>query len=134
MIPPWLTVRAGDYEKMREVRELLNRLGVYTVCEGTRCPNVFSCWGGGTATFMILGEVCTRACRFCSVKTGDPRGYVDPLEPYRVAEAVRRLGLRYVVITSVDRDDLPDGGAGQFATVVAAVKRMALGRRWCTQW
>lgn len=126
-LPAWLRVEARSYGEMAKVRSVLSRLGVYTVCEGARCPNVFRCWGEGTATFMILGEVCTRSCRFCSVRTGNPRGYVDLDEPRRVAEAVRRLGLRYVVVTSVDRDDLPDGGAFQFASAIREIRRLAPG-------
>lgn len=97
-------------------------LELHTVCEEARCPNIAECWGGGTATIMLLGDVCTRGCRFCAVKTGNPRGLVDPLEPVKVAEAVVRMELRYVVLTSVDRDDLPDGGASQFAATIRAIK------------
>jgi len=124
-LPSWIRVRAGDYGRIGAVREVVFAAGVHTICEEAHCPNVFSCWGEGTATFLILGDVCTRACKFCAVKTGDPRGFVDPTEPARVAEAVAKLGLRYVVITSVDRDDLPDGGASQFARVVKAVRSRA---------
>lgn len=126
-LSPWIKVTAGNYAEMARVREAVGRLGVYTVCEEAKCPNVFSCWGRGTATFMILGDTCTKSCRFCAVKTGNPRGYVDPTEPARVAEAVARLGLKYVVVTSVDRDDLPDGGASQFAKTVRAIKERAPG-------
>ncbi|AET33254.1 lipoyl synthase [Pyrobaculum ferrireducens] len=121
MLPRWIGTVAGDYGSIAKVRYVLSRHGVYTVCEGARCPNIFSCWGEGTATFMILGEVCTRACRFCSVRTGNPRGLVDWGEVERLARAVEELGLRYVVVTSVARDDLPDGGASVFA---AAVRRL----------
>ncbi|ABO08826.1 lipoyl synthase [Pyrobaculum calidifontis] len=124
-LPSWIRVKAGDYGRIVAVREAVFAAGVHTICEEAHCPNIFSCWGEGTATFLILGDVCTRACKFCAVKTGDPRGFVDPTEPARVAEAVAKLGLRYVVITSVDRDDLPDGGASQFASVVKAVKARA---------
>lgn len=107
----------------------LRRLRLHTVCEEARCPNQGECFGHGTATFLILGDTCTRACRFCAVRTGNPRGALDPEEPARVAEAVRDAGLRYVVVTSVDRDDLPDGGAGQYAATVEAIRRAAPGTR-----
>jgi lipoyl synthase len=93
------------------------------VCEEALCPNIAECWGGGTATLMVLGDVCTRGCRFCGVATGHPGGVVDPGEPDKVAEAVLAMGLSYVVLTSVDRDDLPDGGAAHFAACVGAIKR-----------
>ncbi|AAL64337.1 lipoic acid synthetase [Pyrobaculum aerophilum str. IM2] len=124
MIPSWVSLRAGDYEKIINVRRALSRHGIYTVCEGAKCPNIFHCWGEGTATFMILGEVCTRACRFCAVRTGNPRGYVDWGEVDRLVEAVRELGLKYVVVTSVARDDLPDGGASVFAAVVKKLREV----------
>ena len=97
-------------------------LELHTVCEEARCPNIGECWGNGTMTIMILGGMCTRACPFCAVDTGNPRGWIDPDEPANVAEAVRRLKLGYVVLTSVDRDDLPDQGAGHFAACIAAVR------------
>jgi len=98
------------------------------VCEGALCPNIFECWGSGVATFMIMGDTCTRGCRFCYVKKGVPQP-IDPLEPYKVAEAVKKLGLDYVTITSVDRDDLPDGGAEHFARTIRAVKDLNPGVR-----
>jgi len=107
------------------VSGVVKQLGLFTVCQEARCPNVADCWGHGTATFMLLGSVCTRACKFCAVATGNPRGALDPTEPDRVAEAVARLRLEYVVLTSVDRDDLPDGGAGHFARAVRAIKARA---------
>ena len=113
----------GGYSRVSKV---LSQLGVHTVCEEALCPNIGECWGEGTATFMILGDTCTRGCRFCYVKRGWP-GTLDPTEPARVAEAVRRLGLRYVTITSVDRDDLPDYGAGHYARVVMEIKRRVPG-------
>jgi lipoyl synthase len=121
--PPWLKVRLPGLGRYYEVRKELGRLGVHTVCEEARCPNAAECWGGGTATFMILGDVCTRGCRFCAVTTGHPSGPPAGDEPERVAEAAQRLQLRYVVLTSVDRDDLPDGGAAHFAATVAALGR-----------
>lgn len=99
--------------------------GLATVCEEARCPNVAECWGGGTATFMVLGDTCTRACRFCNVKTGNPRGWLDADEPEKLAHAVKTMGLTYVVLTMVDRDDLPDGGAAHVLKCVAAVKEAA---------
>ncbi len=120
--PPWLKVRAPWGENYSRLKQLMHGLELHTVCEEAICPNIGECWGAGTATIMILGDVCTRACRFCAVKTGNPHGIVDKLEPFRVAEAIARLQLRYVVITSVDRDDLPDGGAGIFAETVHQVR------------
>jgi len=111
-----------------DVRQVLQRYRLNTVCEDAHCPNVFECWGLGTATIMILGDTCTRACRFCAVKTGKPGG-IDWFEPIRVALAVRDLGLRYVVITSVDRDDLPDGGASIYAMTIRQIKKINPGTR-----
>ncbi len=121
--PAWLKVRWPSGPNYLRLKELVGRESLHTVCEEALCPNIGECWGAGTATLMILGDVCTRACRFCAVKTGNPRGEVDYLEPFRVAETVARMGLEYVVITSVDRDDLPDGGAGLFAETVYQVKK-----------
>jgi lipoyl synthase len=120
--PPWLKVKLPGGGRYYDVRKRLGGLGVRTVCEEARCPNAAECWGCGTATFMILGETCTRGCRFCGVATGRPEGPPDPQESGRVAEAAAQLELRYVVLTSVDRDDLPDGGAGHFARTVAAIR------------
>ncbi len=113
--PPWLKVMAGAGERYERVRATLSRLRLETVCRAARCPNVGECWGGGTATVMLMGPACTRGCRFCQVTSLARPPPPDPDEPRRVAEAVRELGLDYVVVTSVDRDDLPDGGAGHFA-------------------
>jgi len=121
--PDWLKVRAPVGETWRSLKDLLRGKTLHTVCEEARCPNVGECWGGGTATVMIMGDTCTRGCRFCAVTTGNPRGWLDPLEPENTAEALERMGLRYVVLTSVDRDDLPDGGAAHFAATVRAIKR-----------
>ncbi len=107
---------------MEVVRGVLGRHRLTTVCQGAGCPNAAECWGKRTATFMLLGDTCTRACRFCAVKTGNPRGAVDRGEPERLAEAVVELGLSYVVLTSVDRDDLEDGGASLFARAIRALK------------
>jgi lipoic acid synthetase len=114
-------------EEYNRVRGLMRGLSLHTVCEEAHCPNIGECWGAGTATIMILGEVCTRACRFCAVTTGNPRGIADWEEPVRVARAIARLQLKYVVITSVDRDDLPDGGAGIFAETVRQVHQAVPG-------
>ena len=103
-------------------KELVHGLALHTVCEEAYCPNIGECWGAGTATIMILGDTCTRACRFCAVKTGNPRGITDAEEPDRVADAIAQLKLNYVVVTSVDRDDLPDGGAASFAETVRQIK------------
>ncbi|HEY8485995.1 MAG TPA: lipoyl synthase [Limnochordales bacterium] len=120
--PDWLRVTLPFGPTYAHVLDVVSRLRLHTVCQEALCPNVGECWGHGTATFMILGWVCTRACRFCAVATGNPRGAVDPDEPERVAQAVEELGLQYVVLTSVDRDDLPDGGAQHFARTVRAIK------------
>jgi lipoic acid synthetase len=115
--PGWLKVRAPGSPNYLRLRELMRGLNLHTVCEEARCPNIGECWHHGTATFMILGDVCTRACSYCAVAHGRP-GAVDAAEPVRVATAIQTLGLNYVVITSVDRDDLPDGGASIFAETI----------------
>ncbi len=120
--PEWLRIRLATPARYHEVRRLVERLDLHTVCQEARCPNIYECWGEhGTATFMILGDVCTRRCGFCAVTSGRPPAGPDPDEPRHVAAAVRAMGLRHAVVTSVDRDDLPDGGAGHFAAVIAAV-------------
>ena len=119
--PRWLRVRAPGGAGYRRLKRLVREQGLRTVCEEAGCPNIGECWHHGTATFMILGGVCTRACAYCNVEHGRP-GPVDPGEPARVAEAVRALGLRHAVVTSVDRDDLEDGGAGVFAATVTAIR------------
>ena len=121
--PPWIRVRAPVSPVFGETRGVMRELGLTTVCEEAACPNIGECWAQRHATMMILGAVCTRACAFCNVATGLP-DRVDPDEPDRVAEAVARLGLRHVVITSVDRDDLDDGGAGHFARVIGAIRAL----------
>lgn len=120
--PEWLKVKLPTGPKVREVSHLLRERNLHTVCEEARCPNRGECWGEGTATVMILGDTCTRGCRFCSVKTGNPHGWLDPWEPIHTASLVSKLNLRYVVITSVDRDDLADGGAEHFARTVRAIR------------
>jgi lipoic acid synthetase len=122
--PSWLKVRAPGGERYTRLKETLRALDLHTVCEEARCPNVGECWAEGTATVMLLGDVCTRGCRFCAVTTGDPRGAVDVREPEHVARAIAQLGLRYVVLTMVDRDDLLDGGASHVARTVARLREL----------
>ena len=119
--PDWLKVRAPGSPGYLRLKGLMRELGLHTVCEEARCPNIGECWNHGTATFMILGDVCTRACSYCAVAHGKP-GAVDLAEPQRIAEAIHRLDLNYVVITSVDRDDLPDGGASIFAASITETR------------
>jgi lipoyl synthase len=120
--PAWIRVKAPGSAEWAATHKIVKEHGLVTVCEEAGCPNIGECWGKKHATFMIMGDTCTRACAFCNVKTGLPRA-LDPSEPARVADAVRRLGLAHAVITSVDRDDLADGGAAHFATVVAEIRR-----------
>jgi lipoic acid synthetase len=120
--PDWLRTAVPAGATFEATNERLRSYGINTVCSSARCPNLAECWGRGTTTFMILGDTCTRHCRFCAVKTGNPQGATDDTEPGRVARAVAELGLFYVVLTSVDRDDLPDLGAGIFAETVEAVR------------
>jgi lipoic acid synthetase len=122
--PAWLKVRAPGGETYTGLKETLRSLDLHTVCEEARCPNVGECWTEGTATIMLLGDVCTRGCRFCAVTTGDPRGAVDGREPEHVARAIAKLGLQYVVLTMVDRDDLLDGGASHVARTVTRLKEL----------
>ena len=119
--PPWIRVKAPTSPGYHETRRLMRAKRLHTVCEEAACPNIGECWQQGHATVMILGEVCTRACAFCNVKTGLPRA-VDPEEPEHLAEALKELGLRHIVITSVDRDDLPDGGAFQFVRCIERIR------------
>ena len=120
--PQWLRVRFPSGERYAEIQTLMRERQLHTVCEEARCPNIGECFNAGTATFMILGDVCTRACGFCAVTSGRPQGAPDPLEPLRLAQAVETLGLDYAVITSVQRDDLADGGAGIFAACIRAIR------------
>lgn len=122
--PVWLRVRPSTGENYAHLKSLLRDLDLHTVCEEAHCPNVGECWGGGTATVMLLGDVCTRGCRFCAVSSGNPHGLVDSNEPKKVARAIAELGLSYVVLTSVDRDDLPDGGAAHFAETIREIKAL----------
>lgn len=122
--PEWLKISLPQGKEYLNVKAVIARKKLHTICVSGKCPNMSECWGRGTATFMILGDICTRACRFCSVKTGSPRGIVDWGEPERLAESIKSMELRHVVLTSVDRDDLPDGGAGFWATTVRKVKEV----------
>jgi lipoic acid synthetase len=122
--PAWIRVRAPSHPVYHETRALMRQNRLVTVCEEAACPNIGECWSQRHATMMIMGDTCTRACAFCNVRTGQP-GALDADEPARVADAVAKLGLRHVVITSVDRDDLRDGGAGHFAAVIAAIRSAA---------
>lgn len=120
--PDWLKIRLKDQDTVDDVTGMMRELRLTTVCEEARCPNLFECWADRTATFQLMGDICTRHCGFCSIGKGKP-GVIDDAEPEHVAEAVERLGLTHAVITSVDRDDLPDGGAHHFARTIAAVRR-----------
>jgi len=127
--PDWLRVALPSGEDYERVRAKVGTLALNTVCKEAACPNIAECWGAGTATIMILGDTCTRGCRFCNVKTGNPRGIVDWMEPVRVADAVRDLGWKYLVLTAVDRDDLADGGALIFANTVRAIHERVPGSK-----
>lgn len=120
--PPWMKVQLRDGAQVEKIMGLMRELRLTTVCEEARCPNLFECWAEKTATFMLMGDVCTRHCGFCAVAKGAP-GRLDPQEPQHVAAAVQRLGLEHAVVTSVDRDDLEDGGAGHFARTIEAIHR-----------
>ena len=120
--PPWLRVRVGGDGRYAAVRHTVKEHRLATVCEESHCPNIGECWSAGTATLMLMGSVCTRACRFCAVDTGNPNGWLDAAEPAHAAQSVERMGLRYVVLRSVDRDDLDDGGAAHYAACVRAIK------------
>ena len=124
--PPWLKVPAPGGPTFRRLKAGIQEQNLHTVCEEAGCPNIGECWERGTATFMILGDVCTRRCGFCNVQTGKPT-WSDPLEPMRVAAQVKRMGLRHAVVTSVDRDDLPDYGAGAFVGVIRSIRMLAPG-------
>jgi lipoic acid synthetase len=122
--PAWLRAPMPAGQRFDAVRRTVREHRLATVCEEARCPNIRECWNAGTATLMLMGEVCTRACRFCAVDTGNPRGWLDADEPANAARTVRLMGLRYVVLTSVNRDDLEDGGAGHFAACVREIKQL----------
>lgn len=120
--PPWLKVRAPGGERYTHIKKRARELNLHTVCEEAHCPNIGECWGGGTATFMVMGGICTRGCRFCAVTTRKNGMPLDPNEPENVANSIAELKLDYVVVTSVDRDDLPDQGAGHFAACITAIR------------
>lgn len=120
--PDWLRIRVRGGAGYDKVKDIVHTHRLATVCEEAKCPNMSECWSAGTATIMLMGDTCTRACRFCAVNTGNPRGWLDPEEPANTAESVRLMGLKYVVLTSVNRDDLEDGGAGHYAACVRRVK------------
>jgi len=122
--PEWLKVRLPSGNRYQQMKSNLRNHRLSTVCEEAMCPNIAECWNAGTATIMLMGSVCTRACRFCAVDTGNPRGRLDADEPRLAAESVRLMGLDYVVLTSVDRDDLPDGGAGHYAACIRRIKEL----------
>ena len=122
--PDFLRMRVRHSPKYESVKDIVKQHRLATVCEEAKCPNISECWSAGTATIMLMGDVCTRACRFCSVNTGNPRGWLDLEEPENTAKAVQLMGLSYVVLTSVNRDDLPDGGAGHYAKTIKEVKRL----------
>ena len=123
--PHWIRVKVPSGENFKKVLNIVNKNKLHTVCQSANCPNVAECWGAGTATFMILGNICTRSCGFCAVKTGKPLP-ADYEEPKRVADAVKKMGVKHAVITSVDRDDLPDGGAHIWAETIKAVKNLGV--------
>ena len=119
--PPWLRIKLPSGAAYESVHDIVRTHKLNTVCAESRCPNIAECWSNGTATLMLMGAVCTRACKFCAVATGNPNGWLDPQEPAQVADAVALMGLKYVVLTSVDRDDLADGGAGHYAACIRAI-------------
>ena len=122
--PRWLKARIPTGKNYLRVKEIVTDKRLSTVCEESKCPNIGECWDNGTATIMLMGAVCTRACRFCAVDTGNPNGWLDAEEPHHAAQSVSLMGLKYIVLTSVDRDDLDDGGAGHYADCVRAIKAM----------
>ncbi|MFT6957877.1 MAG: lipoic acid synthetase [Halieaceae bacterium] len=122
--PAWLRIKARGGETYEKVKGIVHEHRLSTVCEEAKCPNMSECWSAGTATIMLMGDVCTRACRFCAVNTGNPNGWLDLQEPENTARSVKLMGLKYVVLTSVNRDDLADGGAGHYAACVKRVKEL----------
>ena len=122
--PDWLRLSHSFTPKFKEVKGIVKENHLNTVCEEAMCPNINECWSHGTATFMLLGDVCTRACKFCAVDTGNPRGRLDKKEPYKVALSIKKMSLKYAVLTSVNRDDLADGGARHYSNTIKAVKEV----------
>ena len=125
--PKWLRIKSQNSSKFRELKEIVSHKKLHTVCEEAMCPNIQECWSHGTATFMLLGSVCTRACKFCAVDTGNPKGQIDAKEPEKVANSIAQMNLKYAVLTSVNRDDLEEGGAMHFAQTVVSIKKEAPG-------
>lgn len=123
--PTWLKVKSQNSRKFKELKRIVSVKKLHTVCEEAMCPNIQECWSHGTATFMLLGSVCTRACKFCAVDTGNPKGKLDKEEPMKVANSIANMDLKYAVLTSVNRDDLSDGGAGHFSETIRAIKEKA---------
>ena len=123
--PTWLKVKSQNSRKFKELKRIVSVKKLHTVCEEAMCPNIQECWSHGTATFMLLGSVCTRACKFCAVDTGNPKGKLDKEEPMKVANSIANMDLKYAVLTSVNRDDLNDGGAGHFSHTIRAIKEKA---------
>ena len=121
--PSWIRTKITDTQNFFKTKEIINKNKLYTVCQEASCPNISECWSKRHATFMIMGDTCTRACAFCNVKTGKP-GLLDPFEPLKIAKATKELNLRHVVITSVDRDDLSDGGANHFSKVITETRKI----------
>ena len=122
--PSWLRIKVSYGERYKEVKNTVHAHKLSTVCEEAMCPNINECWSSGTATIMLMGDTCTRACKFCAVNTGNPKGWLDQDEPEHTAHSVKLMNLRYLVLTSVNRDDLPDGGAGHYAQVIRRVKEV----------
>lgn len=123
MKPDWLAIKPVSTEKYKEIKETIANFGLHTVCTEANCPNITECWSSGTATFMVLGDLCTRGCRFCNVMKSAKGANIDPFEPYKLAQVVKKWGLGYIVITSVCRDDLPDQGASHFAKCIEEIKK-----------
>ena len=121
--PTWIRTKILDTQNYFKTKEIINKKKLHTVCQEASCPNISECWSKNHATFMIMGDTCTRACAFCDVKTGKP-SFLDPLEPIKIAEATKELNLKHVVITSVDRDDLSDGGANHFSKVILETRKI----------
>lgn len=122
--PDWLRVRLPGGENYKKIKSMLRTRRLHTVCEEANCPNLGECWGGGTATIMVLGDTCTRGCRFCNVNSGNPQAYLDPAEPHKVARTIQELELEYVVLTTVDRDDLEDQGCAHFSKIIERVREV----------
>ena len=124
--PSWIRMTANQANQNYSlIKNKVKNLNLSTVCEEAKCPNLSECWSRGTATFMLMGDTCTRACQFCSVNTGNPKGWLDKDEPRKIAETISLMGLKYIVLTCVNRDDIPDGGAQHFAKTVEAIKKLS---------